>query len=91
MLIGVKSTALLFGDQTKPWLTGFSALMLSSLALVGLNNGQPWPYYAGLGCVATHLAWQVNNSEKGNSTTDTSEGKERGNQPSKWLKHVRAA
>ena len=63
VLIGVKSTALLFGDQTKPWLTGFSALMLSSLVLVGVNSGQTWPYYAGLGCVAAHLAWQVNNSD----------------------------
>lgn len=61
VLIGVKSTALLFEDQTKLWLTGFSALMLSSLALVGMNSDQMWLYYAGLGCVASHLAWQVHN------------------------------
>jgi len=60
VLIGVKSTALLFGDQTKTWLTGFSAVMLSNLGLVGINSGQTWPYYAGLGAVAAHLAWQVN-------------------------------
>jgi len=59
VLIGVKSTALLFEDQTKLWLTGFSALMLSSLALVGMNSDQMWFYYAGLGCVASHLAWQI--------------------------------
>lgn len=59
VLIGVKSTALLFGDQTKPWLTGFSAVMLSNLAVVGINSGQTWPYYAGLGCAAAHLAWQI--------------------------------
>ena len=59
VLIGVKSTALLFGDQTKLWLTGFSALMLSNLAMVGINSGQTWPYYVGLGCVAAHLSWQV--------------------------------
>ena len=59
MLIGVKSTALLFGDQTKLWLTGFSAVMLSSLVLVGINSDQTWPYYVGQGCVASHLAWQV--------------------------------
>ena len=59
VLVGVKSTALLFGDQTKPWLTGFSALMLSNLAVVGINSGQTWPYYVGLGCVAAHLSWQV--------------------------------
>jgi len=60
VLIGVKSTALLFGDQTKTWLTGFSAVMLSNLGLVGINSGQTWPYYAGLGAVAAHLTWQVN-------------------------------
>ena len=59
MLVGVKSTALLFGDQTKPWLTGFSAMMLSSLAIVGINSEQTWPYYAGITCVAAHLTWQV--------------------------------
>ena len=35
--------------------------MLSSLVLVGINSEQMWPYYVGLGCVASHLAWQVNN------------------------------
>ena len=45
VLIGVKSTALLFGDQTKPWLTGFSVVMLSSLVLAGMNSDQAWPYY----------------------------------------------
>ena len=33
--------------------------MLSSLALVGVNSNQTWPYFVGLGCVASHLAWQV--------------------------------
>lgn len=59
ILIGVKSTALLFGDQTKFWLAGFSAVMLSSLVLVGINSAQTWPYYVGLGGVASHLAWQI--------------------------------
>lgn len=59
VLIGVKSTALLFGDQTKPWLTGFSVVMLSSLVLAGMNSDQAWPYYLGLGCVSSHLAWQI--------------------------------
>lgn len=59
VLIGVKSTALLFGDRAKPWLTGFSSVMLSNLAIVGINSGQTWPYYAGLGCVAAHLVWQI--------------------------------
>ncbi|KAL3675670.1 hypothetical protein R1sor_025618 [Riccia sorocarpa] len=51
--IGVKSTALKFGDKTKIWLAGFSATCISSLTLAGAN--------ADLGVVASacHLAWQV--------------------------------
>jgi len=35
--VGVKSTALRFGDSTKEWLTGFGIASLSGLALSGLN------------------------------------------------------
>jgi len=59
MLIGVKSTALKFGDQTKPWLTGFGTGMVSLLGLTGLLCDQTWPYYTALGLTASHLAHQV--------------------------------
>ena len=59
MLIGVKSTALKLGDQTKPWLAGFSTVMISSLAAAGVMCDQTWPYYAGVAAVAAHLARQV--------------------------------
>ena len=58
-VIGVKSTALKFGDQTKYWLTGFSSCMVTGLAAVGLLSAQTWPYYIGLGFVAGHLTRQV--------------------------------
>ena len=35
--VGVKSTALRFGDSTKEWITGFGILCMSSLALSGYN------------------------------------------------------
>ena len=59
ILVGVKSTALLFGDQTKHWLTGFSSLMMGGLLLAGVNSAQTWPYYIGLSFAAAHLTWQV--------------------------------
>ncbi|CAL2232807.1 unnamed protein product [Prunus armeniaca] len=35
--VGVKSTALRFGDSTKEWITGFGIVCISSLALSGYN------------------------------------------------------
>lgn len=59
LLAGVKSTALLFGDQTKAWLTGFSGVGVSALALAGYLSHQTWPYFVGVALTASHLAWQV--------------------------------
>ncbi|CAL8348104.1 unnamed protein product [Lota lota] len=57
--VGVKSTALMFGEQTKPWLTGFSAAMMAGLTLAGVNAEQTLPYYLTLSSVAVHLAHQI--------------------------------
>lgn len=59
MLIGVKSTALKFGDQTKVWLTGFGTAMVSLLALSGKMCDQTWPYYTAVSLTAAHIAHQV--------------------------------
>lgn len=61
--IGVKSTALLFGDNTKPILNAFSAATITGLAAAGAAAGMHWPYYAGLLGGAGHLAWQVNTAK----------------------------
>lgn len=37
MKVGVKSTALRFGDSTKEWVTGFGIACISSLALSGFH------------------------------------------------------
>jgi 4-hydroxybenzoate polyprenyltransferase len=58
-LVGVKSTALKFGRQTKPWLVAFCLL---TLLLFGVAIGLAalaWPAWIGLALVAAHLAWQV--------------------------------
>lgn len=35
--VGVKSTALRFGDSTKKWITGFGIMCIASLVLAGYN------------------------------------------------------
>ena len=58
-MIGVKSTALLFGNETKEWLYKFGGVMVGGLTLTGLMAGQTLPYYLGVAATAGHLYWQV--------------------------------
>ncbi|GLJ31304.1 hypothetical protein SUGI_0627960 [Cryptomeria japonica] len=57
--VGVKSTALLFGDQTKTWITGFSIACISGLTLSGFNAGLGWPFYFFMPIAAGHFGWQI--------------------------------
>ncbi|KAI4344852.1 hypothetical protein L6164_012039 [Bauhinia variegata] len=57
--VGVKSTALRFGDSTKQWITAFGIACISSLSLAGVNADIGWPYYAFLASGAGQLAWQI--------------------------------
>ncbi|XP_029915211.1 4-hydroxybenzoate polyprenyltransferase, mitochondrial [Myripristis murdjan] len=59
MKVGVKSTALRFQEQTKPWLSGFAVAMMSGLVTTGINAEQTLPYYVVLSAVAVHLARQI--------------------------------
>jgi 4-hydroxybenzoate polyprenyltransferase len=58
-LIGVKSTALLFGAKTKPLLSLFYALAVVLLALAAWRAGAGLAFGIGLLVFAGHLAWQV--------------------------------
>lgn len=58
-LIGVHSTARLFGDSTKYWVGAFYVLATGLFAFAGNLVGMGFLYYAGLVGVAAHLAWQV--------------------------------
>jgi 4-hydroxybenzoate polyprenyltransferase len=59
ILIGVKSTALLFKDDTKKWLMLFFLVALSLLGLsIHLVNAG-WPAYAGLAGAALHASLQL--------------------------------
>uniref|UniRef100_A0A803Q1Z6 4-hydroxybenzoate polyprenyltransferase, mitochondrial n=1 Tax=Cannabis sativa TaxID=3483 RepID=A0A803Q1Z6_CANSA len=57
--VGIKSTALRFGDLTKQWNMGFGAACISSLALSGYNAEIGWPFYASLVAASGQLAWQI--------------------------------
>ncbi|XP_070820834.1 4-hydroxybenzoate polyprenyltransferase, mitochondrial [Chaetodon trifascialis] len=59
VVAGVKSTALRFQEQTKPWLSGFTVAMMSGLVAAGVNAEQTLPYYAVLSIVAIHLTHQI--------------------------------
>ena len=58
-LIGVKSTALLFGERTAPMLATFYAGAVVLIGAAGLLAGGGWIFVIGLIAFAAHLAWQV--------------------------------
>jgi 4-hydroxybenzoate polyprenyltransferase len=58
-LIGVKSTALLFGARTHLMLMLFYGLAVVLIALSLRNAGANWLAYLGLTAFAAHLIWQV--------------------------------
>ncbi|KAK6626350.1 Para-hydroxybenzoate--polyprenyltransferase, mitochondrial precursor (PHB:polyprenyltransferase) [Polyplax serrata] len=57
--LGIKSTAIKFGDNTPTYLKYFAAIMISSLILAGYNSQQTFPYYVSVGAVSTHLGLQL--------------------------------
>jgi len=58
-LIGLKSTALLFADNTRPLLALFYAAAVALIALAQWSAGCGALSYLGLAAFAVHLAWQV--------------------------------
>ena len=58
-LIGIKSTALLFGARTKPMLAAFYAPGVALIASAGWSAGGGWIFALGLLAFAVHLAWQI--------------------------------
>lgn len=57
--IGLKSTAIMFGDKTKYWLSGLSVAMTSGLLMSGVASDQLWPYYAAVALTSGHLVHQI--------------------------------
>jgi len=59
MLVGIKSTALLFRERTKPMLAAFYVAAVLLIGLAGLMSGGGVIFLFGLALFAAHLAWQV--------------------------------
>ena len=58
-LIGIKSTALLFGERTKPMLGLFYGLAVILVGVAGLISGAGLVFAIGLLAFAAHLGWQI--------------------------------
>ena len=58
-LIGIKSTALLFGERTPAMLTTFYAVAVVLIGAAGLMAGGGFIFALGLIAFAVHLTWQV--------------------------------
>ncbi|MFZ5732988.1 MAG: 4-hydroxybenzoate octaprenyltransferase [Pseudomonadota bacterium] len=58
-LIGIKSTALMFAERTKPALVFFYGLAVILIGAALWRAGAGWPAFAGLAAFGTHLGWQV--------------------------------
>jgi len=54
--VGIRSTALLFGEQTRPILSALSASAVSLITYAGFVNAQGAPFYLGVGLGAAQLA-----------------------------------
>lgn len=61
ILIGIKSTALLFGENTRPWLAAFFVLAMAALGAALYFAGAGLLAWAGLAGAAIHALWQIGN------------------------------
>jgi 4-hydroxybenzoate polyprenyltransferase len=58
-LVGIKSTALLFGERTQPFLALFFVIAVALIGMAGATAGAGAVFVLGLAGFAGHLAWQV--------------------------------
>ncbi len=65
-LIGIKSTALLFGARTRPALMVFYGLAVALIGAALALAGAGWMAWIGLAAFAVHLVWQIATVEIGN-------------------------
>ncbi|XP_022099565.1 4-hydroxybenzoate polyprenyltransferase, mitochondrial-like [Acanthaster planci] len=59
LALGLGSTSILMGENTKYWLTGFGVAMVSGLVLVGAMAEQTAAYYLAVALTAGHIGNQV--------------------------------
>ena len=59
LIVGVKSTAILFGKNTKLWLTSFYSLVIFMLFIYGMKDTQGFLFYIGLILISYLLIRQI--------------------------------
>jgi 4-hydroxybenzoate polyprenyltransferase len=59
-LIGVKSTARLFGARSRDWILGFYAVSFTLVLAAGFTEHAGWPYWILMLLAGAHMLWQVN-------------------------------
>nr|VZH99406.1 unnamed protein product [Spirometra erinaceieuropaei] len=57
--LGLKSTAILFGDDTKKWLSVFAIVMAANLGIVGITSESGWIYFLGAGLSMIRLGFSL--------------------------------
>ncbi len=57
--VGIKSTAILFGESDRSIIAVLQVLCLAAFALAGKQFGLGWPFYAALGVVAVLFAYHL--------------------------------
>lgn len=58
-LVGVRSTARLFGRHSRAWIAAFHVACIALLALTGVMTHLAWPWWIALALTAAHFAWQT--------------------------------
>ncbi|MDP6174291.1 MAG: 4-hydroxybenzoate octaprenyltransferase [Rhodospirillales bacterium] len=58
LMVGIKSSAIKLGDQTRPWLFVFHGISLILLGVAGYLVGLGWIFYLALFLGTLQLAWQ---------------------------------
>jgi 4-hydroxybenzoate polyprenyltransferase len=61
--VGIRSTALLFGEHTRSVITAFSASSVGCIMLAGYLNAQGVPFFLGTGLAAAQLARIVHRTD----------------------------
>ncbi len=59
ILVGIKSTALKFGESTSKWLIGFYTSAIILFLLAGSFANLHWPFYLSLILGSFHMIWQI--------------------------------
>ncbi len=68
-LIGVKSTALLFGARARDWILGFYAVAFMLITAAGFAGHAGWPFAFVMIGAGAHLLWQVHHLADGGPET----------------------